>query len=40
LSVEAVDLRSTVNSALGKVGHLADEAGVDAALVHAVITAE
>jgi two-component system sensor histidine kinase MtrB len=29
LSVEAVDLRSTVNSALGKVGHLADEAGVE-----------
>ena len=29
LSVEAVDLRSTVNSALGKVGHLADDAGVD-----------
>ncbi|WP_059016219.1 MtrAB system histidine kinase MtrB [Mycobacterium sp. M26] len=29
LSVEAVDLRSTVNSALGNVGHLADDAGVD-----------
>jgi len=29
LSVEAVDLRSTVNSALGNVGHLADEAGVE-----------
>ncbi len=29
LSVEAVDLRSTVNSALGKVGHLADEAAVE-----------
>jgi two-component system sensor histidine kinase MtrB len=29
LSVEAVDLRSTVNSALGKVGHLADDAGVE-----------
>lgn len=29
LSVEAVDLRSTVNSALGKVGHLAAEAGID-----------
>jgi two-component system sensor histidine kinase MtrB len=28
LSVESVDLRSTVNSALGNVGHLADEAGV------------
>ncbi len=29
LSVEALDLRSTVNSALGKVGHLASEAHVD-----------
>ncbi|NTY60203.1 MtrAB system histidine kinase MtrB [Mycolicibacterium sphagni] len=29
LSVEAVDLRSTVNSALGNVGHLADEAGIE-----------
>ncbi len=29
LSVEAVDLRSTVNSALGNVGHLAEEAGID-----------
>ncbi len=29
LSVEAVDLRATVNSALGNVGHLADEAGVE-----------
>ncbi|MCV7178530.1 two-component sensor histidine kinase [Mycolicibacterium sphagni] len=29
LSVEAVDLRSTVNSALGSVGHLADEAGIE-----------
>ena len=29
LSVEAVDLRSTVNSALGNVGHLADDAGVE-----------
>ncbi len=29
LSVEAVDLRSTVNSALGKVGYLAADAGVD-----------
>ncbi|MFM8599135.1 MAG: MtrAB system histidine kinase MtrB [Mycobacterium sp.] len=29
LSVEAVDLRSTVNNALGKVGHLADEAGIE-----------
>ena len=29
LSVEAVDLRSTVNKALGTVGHLADEAGID-----------
>ena len=28
LSVEAVDLRSTVNSALGNVGHLAEDAGV------------
>lgn len=29
LSVEAVDLRSTVNSALGNVGHLAADAGVE-----------
>ena len=29
LSVEAVDLRSTVNSALGNVGHLAEDAGVE-----------
>ncbi len=29
LSVEAVDLRSTVNSALGNVGHLAEEAGIE-----------
>jgi two-component system sensor histidine kinase MtrB len=29
LSVEAVDLRATVNSALGNVGHLADEAGIE-----------
>jgi two-component system sensor histidine kinase MtrB len=29
LSVEAVDLRSTVNSALGNVGHLSDEAGIE-----------
>lgn len=29
LSVEAVDLRSTVNSALGNVGHLADDAGIE-----------
>ena len=29
LSVEAVDLRSTVNKALGNVGHLADEAGIE-----------
>jgi two-component system sensor histidine kinase MtrB len=29
LSVEAVDLRSTVRSALGNVGHLAQEAGVE-----------
>jgi len=29
LSVEAVDLRSTVNSALDNVGHLADEAGIE-----------
>ncbi|CAN5493667.1 two-component system sensor histidine kinase MtrB [soil metagenome] len=29
LSVEAVDLRSTVNSALGNVGHLVDDAGVE-----------
>ncbi|MET0899835.1 MAG: MtrAB system histidine kinase MtrB [Mycobacterium sp.] len=29
LSVEAVDLRSTVNSALGSVGHLADDAGME-----------
>ncbi len=29
LSVEAVDLRSTVRSALGSVGHLAEEAGVE-----------
>jgi two-component system sensor histidine kinase MtrB len=29
LSVEAVDLRCTVNSALGNVGHLADDAGVE-----------
>ncbi len=28
LSVEAVDLRTTVNSALGNVGHLAEDAGV------------
>ena len=28
LSVEAVDLRATVNSALGNVGHLAEDAGV------------
>ncbi len=28
LSVEAVDLRDTVNSALGNVGHLADEAAI------------
>jgi len=28
LSVEAVDLRETVNSALGNVGHLADVAGI------------
>ena len=27
--MEAVDLRSTVNSALGSVGHLADEAGIE-----------
>ena len=29
LSVEAVDLRATVNRALGNVGHLADDAGVE-----------
>ena len=29
LSVEAVDLRSTVNSALGNVGHLAADAGIE-----------
>ena len=29
LSVEAVDLRTTVNRALANVGHLADEAGVE-----------
>ncbi len=29
LSVEAVDLRSTVGNALGKVGHLADETGIE-----------
>lgn len=29
LSVEAVDLRSTVNKALGNVGHLADEASIE-----------
>ena len=29
LSVEAVDLRATVNSALGNVGHLADEAAIE-----------
>jgi two-component system sensor histidine kinase MtrB len=29
LSVEAVDLRSTVNSALGKVGHLARDAAIE-----------
>ena len=29
LSVEAVDLRSTVGNALTKVGHLADEAGIE-----------
>ncbi|MCI4676808.1 MtrAB system histidine kinase MtrB [Candidatus Mycolicibacterium alkanivorans] len=29
LSVEAVDLRSTVNKALGNVGHLADDAGIE-----------
>jgi two-component system sensor histidine kinase MtrB len=29
LSVEAVDLRTTVNRALSNVGHLADEAGVE-----------
>ncbi len=29
LSIESVDLRSTVNSALGNVGHLADDAGVE-----------
>ena len=29
LSVEAVDLRSTVNSALGDVGHLAEDAGIE-----------
>ncbi|WP_099020353.1 MtrAB system histidine kinase MtrB [Mycolicibacterium palauense] len=29
LSVEAVDLRSTVKSALDNVGHLADEAGIE-----------
>lgn len=28
LSVEAVDLRATVNSALGNVGHLAEDAGI------------
>ena len=35
LSVEAVDLRTTVNNALGNVGHLAEEAGIDAAGGHA-----
>src|ERR1700752_3419477 len=29
LSVEAVDLRSTEGSALGNVGHLAEEAGIE-----------
>ncbi len=29
LSVEAVDLRSTVNNALSNVGHLAEEAGIE-----------
>jgi len=29
LSVEAVDLRETVNKALGNVGHLADESGIE-----------
>ena len=29
LSVEAVDRRATVNSALGNVGHLAEEAGIE-----------
>jgi two-component system sensor histidine kinase MtrB len=29
LSVEAVDLRATVGSALGNVGHLAEEAGIE-----------
>ena len=29
LSVEAVDLRTTVESALGNVGHLAEEAGIE-----------
>lgn len=29
LSVEAVDLRSTINGALGNVGHLADDAAVE-----------
>ncbi|OBK48383.1 two-component sensor histidine kinase [Mycobacterium sp. 1081908.1] len=29
LSVEAVDLRATVQSALGNVGHLAEEAGIE-----------
>jgi two-component system sensor histidine kinase MtrB len=29
LSVEAVDLRTTVQSALGNVGHLAEEAGIE-----------
>lgn len=29
LSVEAVDLRTTVNNALGNVGHLAEEAGIE-----------
>jgi two-component system, OmpR family, sensor histidine kinase MtrB len=29
LSVEAVDLRATVRSALGNVGHLAEEAGIE-----------
>lgn len=29
LSVEAVDLRSTVNGALGNVGHLAEDAGIE-----------
>ena len=29
LSVEAVDLRTTINRALGNVGHLADEAGIE-----------